>query len=744
MFPVERSFGSATGDEMRTSNLDAADRNSLPFPAAHLLGFTLLWLLLAAGTAILFVAVPQTPWHDPVLPTGVRLGLLAAELLALAPASFLVSAPIAALALVRSAGEDGDRDDDGHADAGDSDRAGAAKRGTLYAVAGLVLTAFLVLYLGSWTVFRSTGHFLDSVGMRLWLENPLQLLQHVAHMEPATLVLFPLLVTLGAAAILIGLPRALRRLSGSSRKVSLLSIATLVALLAAVLLPLFGPAGSRLIRTSLDQTGPLVSAGLELQRRSASRDDPLRELPPPALERRPIVSLPEYLAAADTAGMPRRNVIVLIVESLRPDQLLAFGGEREVMPTVEEIAGEGVAFLNHYSQASHSDYADLAPLSSQYPLRALHYHMYPRNITYPRVLLYDILAALGYRTAVFSSQNENWNGMAHYLRTGSLDRFLHADTYEGPTYVPRDDPGFYDFVMGTKRAGKIDDRFTVREAVEWIEEAPERPFFIYMNLQSSHMPYELPADFPPKFGTGEVGFPLRFGYFPPDSAEAVKDLYANSLAYVDAQIAKVVEFLRERGLWEETILVVTGDTGQAFFEHGFAGHGGALYEEVVRVPLVIRAPGVEPRVSARPAQHVDVPPSVLDLLGLPPHPAFQGESLLSGPDRSDRPLFVVGQALADQYAVVSNGYKLIYDAEERRHLLFDLCADPGETRDLVGERPQLVERLSRSLQGWRKIQIEYYADWEAQQRYYPPVLRDAWSVAGVPAEPRCRAPGLAE
>ena len=101
-------------------------------------------------------------------------------------------------------------------------------------------------------------------------------------------------------------------------------------------------------------------------------------------------------------------MIVILVESLRIDQLLITGGAREVMPNLEKLSLRGRVFSNNYTQASHSNYADLCPLTSHYPLRGRSHHLYPKNASYPRLLIYDVLKSLGYDTAIFSSQNENW------------------------------------------------------------------------------------------------------------------------------------------------------------------------------------------------------------------------------------------------------------------------------------------------------------------------------------------------
>jgi arylsulfatase A-like enzyme len=364
-------------------------------------------------------------------------------------------------------------------------------------------------------------------------------------------------------------------------------------------------------------------------------------------------------------------------------------------------------------------------LSSHYPLRSATAYTYPKNPTYPRVLIYDVLKAMGYRTAIFSSSNENWGGMVNYLDTGSLDRFIHAANSKKPTYLMHGDAGFAIWARETKHAGSLDDRSTVDEAIQWIDGLDNEAFFIAMNFQNSHLPYPVPPDFPRHFGPAKLDFTIRFAHFPRDKVQVVKDVYANSLAYVDSQIARLFQYIKKKNMWDNTLVVVTGDHGQAFYEHGFASHASAIFNEVMRVPLIIRAPGLEPGLEARLAQHIDIAPSILGLLGLPIHPSFQGIDLFHTNLDPKRSVYMVTQTPdAYQYGIVRSGFKLIYDERQREHLLFNLASDPGENTDLAATQPELVKELSNRLNAWRKLQIDYYSDPALQKREYPPILKD--------------------
>ena len=104
-----------------------------------------------------------------------------------------------------------------------------------------------------------------------------------------------------------------------------------------------------------------------------------------------------------------------------------------------------------------------------------------------------------------------------------------------------------------------------------------------MNLQNSHVPYPVPDDFKRKFSPKKIDFQLRFGDFPRDKIEIVKGMYSDALRYVDFQFGRLIKHLEEKRLMERTIIVVTGDTGQAFYEHGYAHHAGPIFDEYSRL-----------------------------------------------------------------------------------------------------------------------------------------------------------------
>ncbi len=616
-----------------------------------------VWLVTAVAHTLLFVLVPGTAWRASELSTIERLGLLAFGIVSCTPAAAVTAACLTIAFELRAS-------------------ASRALRALAWGALAVALLADLFVRT-SWAMFFSTRQFMNAGAWRLSFTNPSQLMEHVQQAEPWMLLAVPavsLAIVLTSAGLCLASSRWPRV---RSRRVVRVAGAAWLAILAAALgaqtaasldtrRVSLGPgrprslvrdvyatfqaersgAGASLLAQAWDALdGPQEGRGLD------SRD---------LMTGNAVISPAQYIQRVDQQRFRRLSVIVVMVESLRADELTALGGKRAVMPTVEGLASEGTVYTRMVSPAGQTDYATTSTLSSQFPLRWEKFHVFPRQIGYPHVLLWDVLQPLGYRTAVFSSQNERWNGMFYYLSTGTIEHFLHSETFQGPTYAPSAEEGFRDWMAATGHAGKIDDRYTINEAIAWTDSiAPDAPFVAYVNLQSSHTPYERPARFAPRFGSGKVSFPILFNEFPRDSANAVRDMYDNSLAYADEQLGRLVASLKRSGRWNSTVLVVMGDHGEAFYEHGFAGHASELYGEVTHVPLVIRVPGRAARVDTVQASSIDLAPTLLGILRLPPHAGFADVDLANVSARVHRPVFSISQSpLADEVSVTQDGWKL--------------------------------------------------------------------------------------
>lgn len=418
---------------------------------------------------------------------------------------------------------------------------------------------------------------------------------------------------------------------------------------------------------------------------------------------------------------PDLNIVLIVVESLRRDSLTALGAAQPLMPNLDRLAAEGLLFANAYSQSNATDYSVPALLSSLYPLRVTD-HDFHKDIRYPKTLVYDVLKPLGYRTAIFSSNNDRWGNTDAFLKSSYLDEYFYSETYPGKTLIPKEDMGFFDAITkGVLRKGNLDDRVTVEHFLHWARQgASGRPFFAYLNFQSTHFPYQQAFEMETPFEPNRIDFEVSYLDYPLAKRPFMLNRYWNSLRYVDGRIHDVVEGVRAIGRGERTLFVIVGDHGESFLEHGKVTHGSSTYDEEVRVPLILHGPMVRKGVEGRPVQHVDVVPTLLGLLGVPIHPNFQGIDVLApGRDPREHRLFLTTQHGVYQDVLVWRGLKYVLN-HQGADLMFDLASDPGERVSVLGAHPVEATECRTLLLDFREAQLAYYSTPETYLLFYPP------------------------
>jgi arylsulfatase A-like enzyme len=201
--------------------------------------------------------------------------------------------------------------------------------------------------------------------------------------------------------------------------------------------------------------------------------------------------------------------------------------------------------------------------------------------------------------------------------------------------------------------------------------------------------------------------------------------YDNALFHLDAQVGRIHRYLAGTNQLENTVWVITGDHGELFGERGIVTHGRTLLEGETRIPLLVYWPGVlEPGNVTDPVSHLDIMPTVLQLVGLPQHPSYQGVSMLGGANRSRRAVFMNIQGLRLAEAVVCWPWKLVVDRTEHAMRLFHLGEDPDEWTNLVDQEPGVAAVLAELLRKQMKSQIDYHRkkNLDLRQSNYAPRL----------------------
>jgi arylsulfatase A-like enzyme len=401
-----------------------------------------------------------------------------------------------------------------------------------------------------------------------------------------------------------------------------------------------------------------------------------------------------------------RNLVLVLVDTLRADHLSLYGYARGTSPVLDRLARErGIVFENVRSQAPCTFPSVNSLLTSRSPLTFVRRGEGQFSIPPQVPTLALVLAASGYSSVAVSASPVVRDTPSKENPTGGFgagfDRFDEHCYWQGAPCVNG-------------------------RAVQALE-GLEPPFFLYLHYMEPHDPYLLPPDWEPRF-TGPVpdgpdrdallaGDPNPFAtrlYEQRDgaglAAEELRflvDRYDEDIAYWDHWFGELVAELDRRGRLDDTVVVVASDHGEEFLEHGDLKHCRNVYDTTIKVPLVFMIPGLGPRRLEVPASNLDIVPTVLDLLAVDPRDAsFEGESVrrwITG--WSGRPRTRVQRSWWGQHRMVSDGaLKLVYSARERRLALHRLDVDPGEKVDVLGQNRAAASHLRSSLRQWLDLE----------------------------------------
>ncbi len=367
----------------------------------------------------------------------------------------------------------------------------------------------------------------------------------------------------------------------------------------------------------------------------------------------------------------RPNVVVLVLDGASAMRMGLYGGKEKTTPVLDALGRESVVFDTVVSQAVYTIASVGSLLTGQYPERHQSVSFADR-LRDDVVTLPSILSSAGYRTAAFP-------GNAVVSKTFGLNR------------------GYQEFFPVWEREGYTGHGDSVVKAFEgWLAERPQEPFFAYVHLREPHFPYNPPPPFDSRFGPGapfpggiddtavvdDLNRKAASGESPSEAVLArVRGLYLGNLAYADSLVGEILGMLEP-----STIVVVTADHGEALFEHGFLGHNTQLYEESIRIPLLIRAPGFAPRRVPDLVELIDLTPTLLELAGVDEASGLQGRSLvpaLAG-ESLEGPKLAFSRTLwaKPRYSARSKRYKLIWDSRTGASELYDLESDPEERTTL--------------------------------------------------------------
>ncbi len=395
--------------------------------------------------------------------------------------------------------------------------------------------------------------------------------------------------------------------------------------------------------------------GPDCQEGDPGRGPAVREIPGDGIDQdcrggdAPVRSaLSGVLLPPDCRPPPSPHVLILLIDALRADHVTP-----EIAPNLTELGRRSLRFERAYAPTAHTNTSVPAFLAAR-PLADLVGNVVTSDEFVADRTLPEAFAQAGYRTGVFYQLDFN---------PFSLRGFQDRNPYLSDVSVPNVK---FDLTTTSMLDG----------VMEWFRRA-SGPKFAYAHLSDVHAPYLLDRD-------------------PDGTRRSEAEAYRAGVSYVDARLGNFLARFQSEGLLGRTLIVVTADHGEALMQRGTHGHGPDVYEESIRVPLVMWVPGCRPQRVTRPVVTTRTGPLLGALAGVPVagHGPF---------DADDLPAVSEGAVASTAFllrAVVLGDRKLVVDVPSGGRMLFDLVHDPGETRNVYGSDPAARDELEAAYQRW--------------------------------------------
>lgn len=542
----------------------------------------------------------------------------------------------------------------------------------------VVVAAALLALIGHFVLFLTTGIGITPEYLRNWLRNPSEVNRMIlSEVRPVHVVL--LFLQTGLVVFFLFMPglKSIRRIAGRvTPELKRLAVAALalffITLECGALLP---PLGN--VNQAINQF-----PALELVRGFFPEAEP--ESVPVEIDPEERLDAPLELELRPDAGRP--NFVLILFESLSWKYSDVFRPGLGATPFLKKLGELGLVTDRLYTVVPHTSKALVSILGGIYPyLEPAVLEAEPGIL--PERTLPKLLRRSGYRTAFFQTAN-------NYEERPAVVANLGFETFKGLFDMPQEGFSYVNYF------GK-EEMMMLGPSLAWVRENKSRPFFLTYLTLSSHHHYGVLPDFPVKdYGTGNP----------------MLNEYLNAVRYTDGFIERVVRGFENLGLLENTVFIILGDHGESFDEHRADGHNYVMWEEGLRVPGIIYAPGLikRPGRIAGFRSVLDIAPTVCEMAGLEvKRGRFVGTSLFSPPDEQ-RKLYFSGWSRARAVAVREGKTKYIFWGPQRELEVYDDIADPYEQKNLAGyvEKSLPVKgKYFEDVSGWADKVEGQYVEW---------------------------------
>lgn len=403
----------------------------------------------------------------------------------------------------------------------------------------------------------------------------------------------------------------------------------------------------------------------------------------------------------------RPNLLVVTFDTTRVDHLSCYGYGKPTSPNLDRLAADGVRYTNAFAVSSWTLPTHASLFTGKFPTsHGAHYNPEGKiNLVMEGGIhgnpLWD-----AYRANTIATDQETLAGILSehgYATKGIIGGPWLKEVFGlGKGFADWDDSNFQ-MEGGSELNGRTAADIT-DHAIAFVDAHRDQPFFLFLNYYDPHSPYTVHTDRIRTYWDGPL---------PPkkESWEWTLAKYDAEISYTDEHFGRLLDHLRETGLYDDTWIVMTADHGELMGEMGMAGHGDSLSQPEIHIPLLVKEPGPSPRrgVDDTAVQQVDVLPTILRTLGLTVPGDVQGGSLTetTHPIVSEvYPLPFMNDAnrkpwrqLGDWKSLVEGKWKFVWGSRGR-NLLFDLEADPHEYRNVLAEHPDVAEAMEAKLEAY--------------------------------------------
>jgi len=391
---------------------------------------------------------------------------------------------------------------------------------------------------------------------------------------------------------------------------------------------------------------------------------------------------------------PKPNIVIILIDTLRNDHLGAYGYKKNTSPSIDKMAREGVLFNNCFAQSPSTKASIASIFTSKYPSQ--HNVILNRDaLDESFVTIAEALKDKGYKTAGFVTNNNRINSHFNY------------------------DQGFEEWSeFKNEPINKMTAKKITDTAIPWLEKNSEKPFFLYLHYYDPHTPYQAPEpykNFFDKTYKGNVNGSntdlknIKFFKENPKELEHLISLYDSEIRYVDSEIKKFFDKLKELNIMDESLIILTSDHGEGFLEHDNFFHSYGVYSELINVPLIIRYPKIfkANQKSNIYVQHIDFFPFLMDVLAFKSKKGvFEGKSFLSLRQTNNA---ILSEHLRKgkswgfpQRGLIYKGWKLIKDIFSDHVELFDIRKSSDDINDVSKQKPKITSALKKKLSRMEK------------------------------------------